>query len=380
MEAGRSALKAWPLLGITAMQVLLLLAHWFLFRTWMVFWPEMPPLTASILRDALILLGPSFIAAALLGFYYSNGAVRLLYNLAATWMGFLNYFFWAACLCRLLSLALRLTPWGADLGRIRPLLAAACFSLAVLISFYGLVNARLIRLRRVRVELPNLPAAWRGRTALLLSDLHLGNILTESFAARLARLAAKLQPDIVFIPGDLFDGAKADPDRLLAPFKAMQPPCGVYFAAGNHDEFGGEEHFSAPLGRIGFHVLHNERVVVEGLQIVGVTYGESTHPLRMRQFLESLKLREGGAAILLNHVPNRLPVVEGCGVSLQLSGHTHGGQFFPFTWMTRRVFGRFTSGMQRFGALQVYTSTGCGSWGPPMRVGSAPEIVLLTFA
>jgi hypothetical protein len=362
------------------MQLLLLLAHWFLFRTWVLFWPAMTPTTASYLRDALALLGPSFIAAALLGFYYSHWAVRALYNIAAVWLGFLNYFFWAACLCRLTALALRLTPWAANLSPMRPLIATAFFTLAAAISIYGLINARCIRVRRVTVQLPKLPAAWRGRTALLLSDLHLGNILTAAFARRLARRAERLQPDIIFIPGDLFDGAKADPDLLLAPLKALHPPFGVYFAAGNHDEFGGEEHFSLPLQRAGFHVLHNQRAVVEGLQIVGVTYGESTHPLQMRVFLESLRLQDGAASILLNHVPNRLPIVEAAGVSLQLSGHTHGGQLFPFTWITRRAFGRFTSGLHRFGVLQVYTSTGCGSWGPPMRVGSAPEVVLLTFA
>ena len=373
-------MKAWPLLGITAMQGLLLLAHWFLYRTCIHFWPAMSPLAAATLENTLLLLGPSFIAAALLGFYYSNGPVRLLYQIAALWLGFFNYFFWTACLCRLLELALRFTPMAADLPRLRPGIAAVLFSLALLTGIYGLINARCIRVRRIAVELPNLPAAWRGRTAMLFSDLHLGNILGQRFSRRLGRISKRLRPDIVFIPGDLFDGAKADPDHLIEPLKGLHPPFGIYFAAGNHDEFGGEEHFSAPLLRAGFHVLHNQREIVEGLQIVGVTYGESTHPLQMRLFLESLRLGEGETSILLNHVPNRLPIVEASGVALQLSGHTHGGQLFPFTWLTRRVFGRFTSGLQRFGALQVYTSTGCGSWGPPMRVGSNPEVVLLTFA
>ncbi len=83
--------------------------------------------------------------------------------------------------------------------------------------------------------------------------------------------------------------------------------------------------------------------------------------------------------ILLNHAPARLPIVEQAGFSLQLSGHTHGGQFPPFTWITRRVYGRFTRGLHRFGALQVYTSTGVGTWGPPMRVGTRSEIILFEF-
>ena len=99
----------------------------------------------------------------------------------------------------------------------------------------------------------------------------------------------------------------------------------------------------------------------------------------MKALLDGLHLDHTEPCILLNHAPIRLPIVEQAGISLQLSGHTHGGQFLPFTWITRSVFGRFTSGLNRFGALQVFTSTGAGTWGPPMRVGTRPEIVLLEF-
>jgi hypothetical protein len=126
-------------------------------------------------------------------------------------------------------------------------------------------------------------------------------------------------------------------------------------------------------------VLNNERVVVDGLHILGIPYHDSNYPIRMRAALEAMRVPRGEASILLSHVPNRLPIVEQAGVSLQLSGHTHGGQIFPFTWVVRRAFGKFTYGLHRFGALQVYTSYGAGTWGPPMRVGTHPEMVLLTF-
>jgi hypothetical protein len=112
---------------------------------------------------------------------------------------------------------------------------------------------------------------------------------------------------------------------------------------------------------------------------VGVSDGDSGYPIRLRATLESLHLVPGQASILLNHVPSRLSIVEQAGISLQLSGHTHGGQLFPFTWFTRYAFGRFIYGLQRFGSLQVYTSSGAGTWGPPMRVGTHSEIALLTF-
>jgi hypothetical protein len=213
----------------------------------------------------------------------------------------------------------------------------------------------------------------------VLSDLHLGNVNGLGFSRRLAATAARLSPDIVFLPGDIFDGTRADSDRLAAPLLAIAPPLGFYFTSGNHEEYGGESHYAEAMTRAGIRVLANERVTVDGLHILGVPYGDSGYPIRLRAFLESLELAEGEASILLNHVPNRLPIVEQAGVSLQISGHTHGGQIFPFTWITRRAFGKFTYGLQQFGALQVYTSSGAGTWGPPMRVGTRPEMVLLTF-
>ena len=369
-------MKAWPILGISLMQAFLLAAHWFIYRTVIDFWPSVSPAGAAALRLALLILGFSFIAAALLGFRYDNGPVRLLYRLAAIWLGFLNYFFFASCLCLLTGFAWLL----AGLQPNRPLIAMVFFGLALLAGVYGLLNARWVRIRRITVTLPGLPEQWLGRTALLLSDLHLGNVIGSKFSRHMAKLAARLNPDIVFIPGDLFDGTQVDPDRLIAPFRELAPPFGTYFATGNHEEFGDEARYEAALTRAGIRVLTNEMVTVDGLHILGVPYRDSTSPIHLRTTLENLRPESSQASILLNHMPSRLPIVERAGVSLQLSGHTHGGQLIPFTWFTRRVFGEFTHGLQRFGELQVYTSSGAGTWGPPMRVGTHPEIVLITFA
>jgi predicted MPP superfamily phosphohydrolase len=369
-------LKAWPILGITLMQAFLLSAHWFIYRTMIDFWPSVSPAAASALRIALLILGFSFIAAALLGFRYDNRPVKLLYKLAAVWLGFLNFFFFASCLCLLTGFASVL----AGLPPNRPLIAVVFYGLALLAGGYGLLNARWVRVRRVAVSLPGLPSQWRGRTALLLSDLHLGNVNGPRFSRRMAVLGARLNPDIVFIPGDLFDGSGVDPDRLLAPFQGLKPLFGIFFSSGNHEEFGDEAHFAAALSRAAIRVLGNEMVTVDDLQILGVSYHDSTSPIRLRSILEGLRIDPAQASILLNHMPSRLPIVERAGVSLQLSGHTHGGQIFPFNWFTRRVFGKFTYGLQSFGSLQVYTSSGAGTWGPPMRVGTHPEIVLITFA
>jgi len=376
-------LKAWPVLPILIIQIILLLAHWFLYSTWIAFWPGLDSAAAADLRVTMLILAFSFVAATLLSFRYSNLIVHFIYWIAAVWLGFLNFFFWTSFLLWGAWFVLRLFH-PANPAAIRPILADVFYGIAALASVCGLINARVIRIRRVSVQLANLPANWRGRRALLMSDLHLGSINGVPFCRRLVAMGSSLRPDIVLLPGDLFDGTKGDLDRLLTPFQALAPPLGVFFSTGNHEEFTAATYYTEAIARAGIRVLANEQVAVDGLRIAGVDYHASSSPLRMKAALDSMHThgsRIDGAqpGILLNHAPTRLPLVEQAGFSLQVSGHTHGGQFIPFTWITRGVFGPFTSGLHRFGSLQVYTSTGAGTWGPPMRIGSAPEIVLLTF-
>ncbi len=372
-------MKVWPVLGIGLMQIFLFLAHWFIFHTLVVFCGNLTPSQTLVLGVSLLLLAFSFIAAALLGYYFSNLPVRLIYRFASIWLGFLNYSFFAACLCWLANLVLLFSPLAPALPHYRPLIAVVFFTLAFLTGIYGLLNARWVRVRHVTIKLPNLPHSWRGRTALLLSDLHLGNVNGPAFSRRMVSLAARLHPDIIFLPGDLFDGVHTDPARLIAPFKTLSPPLGIYFSSGNHEEYGGEANFSHALSQAGIRVLANEKVTVEGMQILGIPYADSHYPIQLRATLDALRPDPTLPSILINHAPHRLPIVEQAGINLQLSGHTHGGQLIPFTWFTRHAFGKFTYGLHSFGALQVYTSSGAGTWGPPMRVGTHPEVALLHF-
>ena len=330
----------------------------------------------------MLILAFSFVAASLLSFRFSNFAVRLVYWLAAIELGLLNFFFWASLLIRIAWLALRFTHLAIypDPIIIRPLLVDIFFGIAALIGLYGLVNARIIRIRRIEVQLPNLPAAWRGRRAVLFNDLHLGPINGAQFCRRVVAKAQAFEPDVVFLPGDVFDGTKGNLDRLVAPLKQLSPPLGIYFSTGNHEEFTDPTQYIEAITRVGIRVLGNKLVTVDGVQVAGVFYRDSSSPLRMKAALDGMHLDRERPAILLNHAPARLPTVEQAGFNLQLSGHTHGGQFLPFTWITRSIYGRFTSGLHRFGVLQVCTSTGAGTWGPPLRVGTGAEVVFITFA
>lgn len=372
-------MKAWPLLGIVIVQVILFLAHWFLYGTWIAFgWPLSAPALAA-LRAVLFVLSLLFVISTLYGLRFHNALTAPLALASSLWLGLLNFLFVSAWLAWAVDLVLRVALPGTAHLAVRPWLASALVLASVIVAACGIVNARMLRIHRATVRLDRLPASWRGRTALVVSDVHLGYINGVRFARRIAEIAQSLKPDVLFVPGDLFDGVDVDPAVVAAPLFAVKPRLGTYFVAGNHEEFGNAKAYCDGLRRGGWRVLENECVTVDGLRIAGVPYHTSTHPMALRQFLQGLHLDKGEASVLLQHVPNRLPIVEQAGASLMLCGHTHGGQVFPFSWVTRRAFGKFTYGLQQFGALQVFTSSGIGTWGPPMRVGTAPEAVLLTF-
>jgi predicted MPP superfamily phosphohydrolase len=364
---------------VAILQSILLLAHLFLYFTWTGFCGLPGPVATLALRVVLLVLAFSFVAASLVSFFFTSPLVTALYRIAAVWMGFLNYLFFAAILTRLAWALLELVHLDRNAAFERPLLGWIGIGLGVAAAIFGAVNARIIHVRHVPVTLRGLPASWRGRTALVASDLHLGQINGAGFSRRIAAMAARLNPDVILIAGDVFDGARLDPDPQAAPLKVLAPPFGVYFATGNHDEFGDTARYLAALRRAGVRVLANERVVVDGLQILGVPHHDSTSPIRLKAALDDLQIDRSAASILINHVPSRLEIVEAAGVSLQVSGHTHGGQFAPFTWITQRIFREFTYGLHAYGALQVFTSYGTGTWGPPLRVGTSPEVVLLRF-
>ena len=363
------------LVFLAVAQSILFLVHWFVYRTWMAFERASDRPGNPSLGVVFALLSVTFLTASLLARSYSHLFVRLYYKAAAVWAGFLSFFLLAACCCWILYAIVRLLGlrWGQQS------IAFALFGAAVLLGMYGLVNSARVRVKQITVRLPNLPDGWRGRVAALVTDMHLGHVRGYRFAKRIVSMLSRSRPDIVLIGGDLYDGTAADVRRLAEPLRELSPPLGTYFIAGNHEEFAGHRRYLEAVKEVGVCVLNNEKVVVDGLQIVGVHYRDSVNPQHFRSILRQADLDPNRASVLLTHAPNQLPIAAEEKIGLQLSGHTHGGQFIPFTWITSRIYGRFVYGLRHLGNLIVYTSCGVGTWGPPMRVGTKPEIVLIGF-
>ena len=360
---------------LTVFQTVLILVHAFLYLTWDYFWTPGRGETHRGLLAALGILSVSFLAVSIVGFRTTNVAMRFFYRIAAVWLGFVNYAFFSALLCWVSFFAARLAGRGSD----REFFALAFLTLAVAVTAYGVTNSERTRIRHVNIALSGLPQSWRGRTAVLVTDVHLGNFRNFSFAKRIVGLGNSLKPDVVFLGGDLYDGTPADLVKLASPFAALRPPLGIVFVEGNHEEFSNSEKYLAAVRSAGVRVLNNEKIEVDGLQIIGVTYRDATHAEHLRKTLRNTGFDRARASILLTHAPDRVQVTAEEGISLQLSGHTHRGQFWPWTLAAKRMYGKFVYGLQSLGTLQVYTSCGAGTWGPPLRVGSTPEIVAIHF-
>ena len=320
-------------------------------------------------------LALAFIPATILRFRFTNPAITIVYALSATWVGALNFAFFAALGCWIVDGACWLVGWSSHPFA----LAAILFGIAFLAAVYGLINARWIRVSRVTVRLPHLSEAWQGRTAALVTDLHLGPLARGAFLRRVIARLRSLRPDIVFISGDMFDGSTLGVDQMVAPWLKYSARRGIYYVTGNHDDFAERSIFINAVKRTGIQVLNNEKITIDGLQIIGVHDTEAGNAAELRSILRKAHIDKNQASILIAHRPVNLSVAEEEGISLQLSGHTHGGQIWPWNLVVSRIYGRFASGLSRLGKLQVYTSNGVGTWGPPLRVGTRSEMILIQF-
>jgi predicted MPP superfamily phosphohydrolase len=360
---------------ILIVQSILFAAHAFVYMTWTAFSQAPDPPGISKLAIVFVLLSLSFVTASMLAFRYHHFLVNILYRIASSWLGILNYSVLAAILCWILYGVGRIAGVSWNWSAI----ALTLFALSAAVGVIGIVNASSTRVIRIKVKLPHLPESWRGRHGALVSDTHFGPVRGEGFSRHIVRMLNRERPDVVFLAGDVYDGTSVDAKALAQPLKDITAPLGSYYVTGNHDEFGRGAHYQEALSEAGVHVLNRKTANVDGLQIVGVPYHDLATPEIFRAALDEANFDKQRPSVLLAHAPNRLWEAEKAGISLQLCGHTHGGQFFPWTNVVSRIYGKFAYGLQQLGNMIVYTSCGAGTWGPPVRLGTNPEIVLIQF-
>src|SRR4030042_1097406 len=362
-------------LFISIVQSILFWGHWFLYRTLVRFFGVTSPARLLTLKVVLGLLAVGLVLTSFFSFRYSNVLVRCLYTTAASWLGILYLCILASALCWICYGLAKLFYFPLD----RKILIEILIGIALLASVYGFINAGMIRVTRISIQLPHLPEQWKGKTAVWVSDTHLGQVRGYRFARHLAAKIESLHPDIVFMGGDLYDGLAVDLDRVIEPFSRISAPYDIYFITGNHEEFLDNTPYLQAVRRVGIKVLYNEKVELDGLQIIGVDYRDSRTEGQFRTILQKMAIDPQKPSILLKHAPLHLQVAREQRISFQLSGHTHQGQVFLFRFITSMVYQGYDYGLKWFGDLLVYTSSGAGTWGPPMRLDTKPEIVVIAF-
>ncbi|VXB08026.1 Putative phosphohydrolase [Massilia sp. 9I] len=303
-----------------------------------------------------------------------------------SWLGLMSMGLFSSLLVTTLArdlvlLALRVT------GLLSPEIvfgsAVAVPLLAAAVTLLGFVNARrLARVKRVEVPIANLPPALHGYAIAQVSDIHVGPTIKRPYLNAIVNRVNKLGADAIAITGDLVDGSVHRLSLHTQPLARLAAPDGVFFVTGNHEYYSGAEEWIAEVRRLGITVLLNQHVLRRRddatVMIAGVAdySAHHFHPAHKSDARAAAGARDADVRILLAHQPRSAPEAAEAGFHLQLSGHTHGGQFFPWNLFVP-LQQPFVAGLHRVRDMWVYISRGTGYWGPPKRFGAPSEITLV---
>ncbi len=334
--------------------------------------------------DPVATLGPSLVALGFLSFFALPFVerrlplpwMRWLSLPIVIWMGILWFSFSAWAIADAVAWSMG-AAGGAEIGaQGRAVFVGFVVFLAVVQGLRGAL--RIPAVRRVEIEIARWPASLDGFRIAQISDIHIGPVLDRRFAAGLTDRVNSLDADLVVVTGDLVDG---DVERLrndVEPFGELRGKHGVFFITGNHDVYSGDVAWVERVRELGMHPLRNARVRIgenDGFDLAGVDDHRGDWRTSSSEDLDAAL--EGHdparALILLAHDPATFKRASLRDVDLQISGHTHGGQLWPFHGLVR-LSTPFVQGLHRVGDSQIWVSRGCGFWGPPMRLFAPAEV------
>ncbi len=346
----------------------------------------------QVLLGSLLFLSVTFPITAPIVRFWRNFFSQLCFYLAMAWVALLVNLLLATIAGWALAGVMKLVGRGFNPKWIAIIVVVA----SVLFTVYGVLRARYPQVHRINVRIEGLPESWQGRTIVQLSDIHLGNIIRAGFMEQIARKVNAIEPDVVVITGDLFDGLGGEFASFLKAIDLLEAKHGVFFVIGNHEIY---NNAASLLQKTKLRELNNEVVDLDGLQIAGVKFPGLRNQKELAQLRR--KLSKDKPSILLFHTPTSVLQAEedavsqqmttywmpdtSCalnrelGIDLQLSGHTHAGQIFPFGFISSLIYKGRDRGLHKDGTFNLYVSSGTGTFGPPMRTAGRSEIVAITL-
>jgi uncharacterized protein len=320
------------------------------------------------------------VALAPFGLLFALRAKRLPFATAASWIGFTAMGLSSLLIVLVLAADLLwVRAWGVD-ARV---VSAGILGGAVLLTAAGTWGARRPRVVRVTVPIVGLPEDLEGFRIVQLSDLHVGATIKRPFVQAVVDAANRLDPDVVALTGDVADGLVTALRAEVAPLADLRARYGKFFVSGNHDYYWDPAGWHGEIAGLGFGVLTNTHRLLERgrgrLLLAGVTDPSASHRVPGHASDPAAALAgapESDVKVLLAHQPKSAFAARAAGFDLQLSGHTHGGQYFPFNLLVH-LFQPFVAGLHRLEQMWLYVSRGTGYWGPPIRLGAPSEITLI---
>lgn len=307
------------------------------------------------------ILAASFFVATFLMRYSRNWFSRSFYWFGSVWLGGFFILLCLVLISEVFKFFVKAEP--TTMGLI-------ILSATILVVVYGIINGSFLKVQEIEIGVPNI----RNETRIVqISDVHLGAVNGKEYLSKIVEKTNSLRPDLVFITGDLFDGGVALEKDIVESLENLKAP--VYFVIGNHEQYEGLDKVLKLLKESDVKILRNESVIDKGVQIIGID-NTGDKRINFSEILEGLAIDKGKPKILLSHAPSGLEEAHSAGVDLQLSGHTHGGQIFPFNGIVWLFFKKIR-GTYEYNGTKLYVSSGAGTWGPPMRIGSSNEIVLI---
>ena len=298
----------------------------------------------------------SLIGGTMLQSLSGNIISRIVYIVCAGWLGVMWLFFCSLIFYEILRFFIKVEP------------AAAGITILVvvgIVTIYSVVNAQLVRVKSLR---------FKGGTDIdivQISDIHLGSV-SGGFLERIIEKTNGLEPDFVVITGDLVDNHNRKTQEAIVLLGRLKAP--AFFVTGNHEGYVGVERVLESLSKTKVRVLRDEAVDLGGIQVIGIE--DSFDRGRAAKVLEQVRPDRSKYSVLLYHRPEGVEAVSAAGVDLMLCGHLHGGQIWPFNYVVRLVH-KYMKGLYNHNGTHLYVTSGTGTWGPRMRLGSRSEITLV---
>ena len=355
--------------------IVLLLGHTLLWFILIKFFHLITGPSQLAIASVILFLLLSAILSSYLIHKWDNLFTRWYYMFSGFWIGLMVNLLLLVLLILLIKFVSGLV--GVEIPEIALRICLIAATLAV--SFIGVYRAVSPRVVEYEASIKDLPEAWNNKVIVHISDVHLGPVYRQRFFYSLLAKVNELKPEAVFITGDLFDGMEADFSWLNHPLNLLEAPKGVYYGFGNHDLYLGFNRAVDLLKGNRVTILDNRMEIVDGLQIIGVDYSFDNDFNLEKAILEQAGYSGDKPSILLFHAPVNIELAKSAGIDLQLSGHTHDGQIWPFNFITKLVHHGYGYGLFTEGNFNLVVNGGAGTWGPPMRTTARSEIVKITI-